>query len=179
MVELGASPNGAGLTEGRCLPGQDLLEKVILGELEGKNRAIHAYDDIVWKIRSGFLTLLFGGWSILVKSLLDQQVRPPDLQLLVFGLFLFSAGLAYGARSIDRNYIHRKFRVIYALDHLMDQINSCAGDYRKIPPELLRVAGDNPQAHTAAGFGQALRVELSVYLVPLLIVAVGLVLIVK
>jgi hypothetical protein len=37
-----------------------LIEKIVLGEIEGKNRAIHAYGDIVWKIRTGLLTLLDG-----------------------------------------------------------------------------------------------------------------------
>jgi hypothetical protein len=39
----------------------DLLEKIVLGEIEGKNRAIHAYEGIVWKIRTGFLKRYFSG----------------------------------------------------------------------------------------------------------------------
>jgi hypothetical protein len=52
---------------------QDLLKQIVLGEIEGKNRAIHAYDGIVWKIRSGFLTLLFGGWSILLTGIVKTK----------------------------------------------------------------------------------------------------------
>ena len=124
---------------------EDVFEKIVLGEIEGKNRAIHAYDGIVWKIRSGFLTLLFGGWSILLTGIVQTKDKSPvDYQPLAWGLFLFSLGFAFGARYVDRSYIRRKFRVILALDRLMDEIGSCAGDYRKLPIELLRVAGDNP-----------------------------------
>lgn len=31
----------------------EMLEKIILGEVEGKNKAVHAYDSIIWKIRTG------------------------------------------------------------------------------------------------------------------------------
>jgi hypothetical protein len=54
---------------------QDLLEQIVLGEIAGKNRAIHAYDGIVWKLRSGFLTLLFGGWSILLTGIVQTKDR--------------------------------------------------------------------------------------------------------
>jgi len=28
---------------------EEIIEKLVLGEIAGKNRAIHAYDGIVWK----------------------------------------------------------------------------------------------------------------------------------
>ena len=52
---------------------ETFLQKTVLREIEGKNRAIHAYDDIVWKIRSGFVTLLFGGWAIVLKSMVESK----------------------------------------------------------------------------------------------------------
>jgi hypothetical protein len=48
----------------------DLLGSLVLDEIEGKNKAIHAYDGMVWKIRSGFLTLLFAGWAY------GQKIQP-------------------------------------------------------------------------------------------------------
>jgi hypothetical protein len=160
---------------------ENLFEKIVLGEIEGKNRAIHAYDEIVWKIRSGFLTLLFGGWSILLTGIVQTKDKPPaDYQPLAFGLFLFSLGFAFGARYIDRSYIRRKFRVIHALDRLMDEIGSCGDDYRKLSPELLRVAGDNPaMPYKGAGYREASRAELSVYLAPLAILVVAIVIVVR
>jgi hypothetical protein len=61
---------------------------------EGKNRAIHAYDGIVWNIRSGFLTLLFGGWSILLTGIVQTKDKSPaDYQALAWGT-LKGPGLA-------------------------------------------------------------------------------------
>ncbi len=159
----------------------EVFEKIVLGEIEGKNLAIHAYDGIVWKIRSGFLTLLFGGWSILLTGIVQTKDKPPaDYQPLAWGLFLFSLGFAFGARYVDRSYIRRKFRVVLALDRIIDEIGSCAGDYHKLSPELLRVAGDNPaMPYDSAGYREASRAELSVYLVPLVILVVVIVIVVR
>ena len=56
--------------------------------------------------------------------------------------------------------------VALALDRLIVQIGSCAGDYRKLSPDLLRVAGDNPGTpYDGASSREASRAELSVYLV--------------
>ena len=159
----------------------DLLEQIVLGEIEGKNRAIHAYDGIVWKIRSGFLTLLFGGWSILLTGIVDSKDRSPaDYRPLAWGLSLFSVGFAFGARYVDRSYIRRKFRVIPALNRLIDEIASCAGDYRRLSPELLKVVGDNTaMPYDGDGYREATRAELSVYLAPLVILVVVIVLVVR
>ena len=61
--------------EAALTPSQDLPEKLVLAEIEGKNRAIHAYDAIAWKIRGGFLTLLFGGWSVLLTAVVRTEDR--------------------------------------------------------------------------------------------------------
>lgn len=148
----------------------DFLEKVILGEIEGKNRAIHAYDGMVWKIRTGFLTLLFGGWAILLKGIITESTA--GYGKIILGLFLFSLGFAFGAWYVDRNYVRRKFRVILALDRLTEEIRSCRGAYLKIAPELLKVAGDNADmSYDSKGYREAVKAELSVYLVPLVILA--------
>ena len=159
----------------------DLLEKLILGEIEGKNRAIHAYDGMVWKIRTGFLTLLFGGWAILLKGIVESATKKPsDYQPLAWGLFLFSLGFALGAWYVDRTYVRRKFRVIAALGRLTDAIRACGGDYLKIPPELLKVAGDNVEmSFDSASYRDAAKAELSVYLVPLLILVAVIYLVVR
>ena len=147
---------------------QDVIEKIILGEVEGKNRAAHAYDSIVWKIRSGFLTFAVRWLVDPADGIVQTKDKPPaDYQTLAWGLFLFSLGFAFRARYVDRSYIRRNFRVVLALDLLIDEIGSCAGDYRKLSPELLRVAGDNPaMPYDGACYREASRAELSVYLVP-------------
>jgi len=36
-----------------------ILHQILLDEVAGKNRAVHAYDHILWTIRSGFVTVFF------------------------------------------------------------------------------------------------------------------------
>jgi hypothetical protein len=152
-----------------------LFEKVVLGEIEGKNRAIHAYDDIVWKIRSGFLTLVFGGWAILLKAMVESEAPSTQRYFgLGVALFLFSGGFAFGALHIDRSYVQRKFRVIHALNDLMKELAENGGDLDKLSPELLKVSGDNLDiSFDGASYRHARKAELAVYLTPLLILFVG------
>jgi len=159
----------------------EFMEKIVLGEIEGKNRAIHAYDGMVWKIRTGFLTLLFGGWAILLKGIVESTEKCPGAyRALAWGLFLFSLGFSFGAWYIDRSYVRRKFRVILALGRLIDELRCCGGDYFKITPELLKVAGDSADMpYMSKGYHQAAKAELSVYFIPLAILAGVIVMVVR
>ena len=153
-----------------------ILEQVVLAEVEGKNLAIHAYDGMVWKVRSGFLTLFFGGWSILLKAIVAAPAPNWDTDgALAIALLLFSFGFALVAWVIDRNYIRRKFRVILSLDALTATLINSGGDVRKIPAALINVAGDNSDMlFDCGGYRQARRAELAIYLVPLLALISGL-----
>jgi hypothetical protein len=116
-----------------------LLERLVLGEIEGKNRAIHSYDDIVWKIRSGFLTLIFGGWAILLRGILEaKSSHLGDYRSFVFGLLLLSLGFAFGAWYIDRSYLRRKFRG--SCTH--GQVVMCVNVQRRFLPVDLRPCGN-------------------------------------
>lgn len=156
-----------------------MLEKLILAEIQSKKLAIHAYDGIVWKIRSGFLTLVFGGWAILLHGLVGEtKLDAGVFQPLVWALYLFSLGFTLGAWYVDRSYVRRKFRVIVAVGDLIDSIHSCAEDYRRIPVRLLKIAGDSSDMpYRCQGYGEAIRTELSIYWVPPVIILAALVLV--
>ena len=47
---------------------ESLEKKILLDEIAGKNQAIHSYDSMLWVIRTGFLTLLFTGWGLVLSS---------------------------------------------------------------------------------------------------------------
>ena len=49
-----------------------LHKDIILGEIAGKNAAIHAYDKILWMIRTGYLTLFYGAWAIVLKGIIAK-----------------------------------------------------------------------------------------------------------
>jgi len=91
------------------------VEQIILDEIGGKNNAIHAYDHMLWTVRSGFLTLFFVGWGFLLKGLLDQQhpgAVDEAVTRVMTPMLLVSLGLSVGGFIIDLNYVRRKFRVI-------------------------------------------------------------------
>jgi hypothetical protein len=173
---FGTSKEGSTLSAINSPTQYATLEKIVLAEVQGKNMAIHAYDGMVWKVRSGFLTLFFGGWSILLKAIVDAPA--PDWGTdgaLAVALLLFSFGFALVAWVLDRNYIRRKFRVILALDELTAALINSGGDVRQIPAGLIAVAGDNSDMlFDCGGYRQARRAELAVYLVPLLALISGL-----
>lgn len=152
-----------------------LLQKIVLGEIEGKNRAIHAYDDIVWKIRTGFLTLILGGWAIVLKGIVDaQSPHIEQYRSLVCALLLFSLGFAFGAWYIDRSYLRGKFRVILALNALIDELATSGKDLNTLSSKLLNVVGDDAQRpFDCPGYREAKWTELAVYLVPLIIIFIA------
>jgi len=156
---------------------ESLLRQIVLGEVGGKNQAIHAYDAIVWKIRTGYLTLIFAGWAILLQGLTGEHgAQLPTQQSLGWGLYLFSLGFTVGAWYVDRSYIQRKFRVILALDLLTERIVSAAGDCKQMPADLLQVAGDNSgKPYDCPGYRNAMRAERAVYIAPMAVVLIVLV----
>lgn len=99
-----------------------ISEQVLLNEINGKNNAIHAYDKIVWQIRTGFLTLVFGGWAFIIKGAIVSGKSFHDISEYISVMAVFSFLLSISGYIIDRNYIRRKFRVINALNGLQKLI---------------------------------------------------------
>jgi hypothetical protein len=153
----------------------DFLEKVVLAEIEGKNAAIHAYDGMIWKIRTGLLTLLFVGWSVLLKSFTDNLLRPAEsYRTIIMAMFLFSLGLSLGAWFVDHAYVRRRFRVILALNELMTNLSGSAFNIKALTPDALHVAGDNPsRPHRCKGYSEAMQDGACVFFVPILTLAIA------
>jgi hypothetical protein len=116
-----------------------MLKDVVLGEISGKNAAIIGYDGIIWKIRSGYLTIIFAGWAVLLKGLAEGALDSEKSILIVICMYLASLSLSIGGAMIDRNYVQRKFKVI--------------GDPALVPVELLKNAGDPTNARDAEKVG--------------------------
>ena len=78
------------------------ISKIIIDEIGGKNQAIHAYDKMIWTVRTGFLTLFFAGWGILLKSFVDNS---SDKQLsqdgILIVMLLISITLSCGGYIIN------------------------------------------------------------------------------
>ena len=94
------------------------LDELIRGELKGKNVAMARYDSILWKVRSGYIVVLYGvltmlgggdkiPWSTIGISVLSV------LPLVVWGISL-------SAFLVDTSFILSKLRVVEARDKLSD-----------------------------------------------------------
>jgi hypothetical protein len=145
-----------------------MVQQVFLDEIRGKNAAIQSYDDIIWKIRTGYLTLLFAGWAILLEGMIGRTQSQDDRSgKYIAILSLVSLGLTIAGFYIDRSYSRRKARVIHALDRLTHEVVTTGGDVKKIPLDLLNISGDDPHATFDEGrFQFALRKAALVYFVP-------------
>jgi hypothetical protein len=143
---------------------RNLFEEIVLGEISGKHAAIHAYDGIIWKIRSGFLVLVFVGWSMLLKGISEHNLQAERIPDITIGLFLVTMGLAVGGWFIDRNYVRRKFRVILAVNELLDTIKASQDNINSIPVSLLQVAGDDAERpFDSSGYKEAVKVNMAIY----------------
>lgn len=101
------------------MPELSFKQTLIINEIEGKNKAIHAYDNIIWVVRTGYLTLIFGTWALLLKGLIDNG-STYGLSMYISPMIIISLGLTIGGMIIDFNYIYRKYKVINSLNQLMN-----------------------------------------------------------
>ena len=154
-----------------------LQQKMILDEIFGKNNAIQTYDQQLWTIRSGFLTLLFAGWGALL-ALAGENTK---LLVPVTTVMLFvSWGLAIAGLCIDRNYVTRKFRCIYALKSLLSEAFEKIDNPEQIKnrEEWLRVSGDDSyirieDTDLATPYKLALRLSYLLYIMPPFTITLG------
>ncbi len=150
-----------------------ILEEVVLQEIAGKNAAIHAYDGIVWKIRSGYLALVFSGWAILLKSLAEGNLDKSNIVVVVVSMFFVNLGMSFGGCFVDCNYVRRKFRVILALNDLIGSIRENRDNLSMIPHRLLKVAGDDPEMpYRCEGYQEAASAGKAVYFITAIFFAV-------
>lgn len=124
-----------------------LLERVILSEVAGKNQAIHAYDRMMWTVRTGFLTLYSAGWGIFLKATMESQCTAPNSlgNRLLLVMLLVSLVLGIGGFIVDQSYARRKFRVIYALDQQISGIVETKGQIQERLEQIattMHVSGD-------------------------------------
>lgn len=165
-----------------------LIKRLLLDEVSGKNQAIHAYDRMIWTVRTGFLTLLFAGWGLLLSSLAKNTTSATDTESVVIAepllasLVAVSAALATAGFVIDLNYVRRKFRVIHSLNELMTVIIdhdeseiTSAGFAATHLRGLLQVAGDSGSRDylRVEGYKGGRMVSLVIYSIPLVGVAVA------
>jgi len=160
-----------------------LTEKIIMKEIDGKIQAIHEYDKMLWALRTGFLTLFFAGWGLMLKSLLG--VTPVEkMNLILLMMTLLSMIICIGGISIDLNYVKRKYRVIYALDllygHILGEEKFDESLIAKIR-EFISISGCKANKHYlwVLGYTKERDVALLIFLMPMISLIFGVIVIWK
>lgn len=94
---------------------------LLQSEMTGKVRATGDYDNIIWKIRAGYVAILYGSLALLLG-----QKEAPDLSTLNLSTWLTIMTLIYGfsltSLIVDFAYVCKKMRVTAARDGIMDKI---------------------------------------------------------
>jgi len=148
------------------------LQTVITAEIAGKKTAIHAYDKIIWTVRSGFLTLVLAGWSLVIKAAVEsvREIKAMNPYLLI--LCAFSLTLALGGYLIDRNYVRRKFRVIVAVNQLLCSSSSPGFDAERSDlSDLLKISGDaDNKTYISAAYRNEITVSRILYSAPSMLI---------
>src|SRR5687768_11445260 len=80
--------------------------ELIMAELDGKLKAIAGYDEILWKIRAGYVGILYGSLGIIIGTSGLQDLQPvidkPSLIPIIPTLFLLVAGFSISSYIVDR-----------------------------------------------------------------------------
>ena len=111
-------------------------EELIWEALGDKLSAISGYDAIIWKIRAGYVAVLYGGLTVLTSQrfLMDGE----SLSALVVVLI---CGLSFAAFWIDIAYVGKKLRVVVARDELVTLALTRPRDRARLTI-LLHIAGE-------------------------------------
>ena len=124
-------------------------DKLIQSGLDVKMNAINRYDEIIWKMRSGYVVILYGALTLLMGSQgltrLPNLASDPTTSLSVFFLIL---GLSLSVFSIDFGYLRKKIRVIVIRDMLIEVAYDPNCRFKEKLNLLLHVAAETPlQTH--------------------------------
>lgn len=93
------------------------LDVLIKGELDGKATAVARYDEMLWKIRTGYTVLLYGATGIVAglvnqKAITLNQATAWSVIVLVIGFSVFGA-------LLDYSFMAAKLRVVNYRDRLV------------------------------------------------------------
>jgi hypothetical protein len=122
-------------------------EELIRSELAGKVAASGAYDAILWKVRAGYVIVLYGALTIAGAT---KTLNSPWVTVILV------TGFSLGAGFIDYQFLRAKLRVVADLNKLMEIVWRIAGGTLELGnvnelPRLLRMSGEEPSSNPEAG----------------------------
>lgn len=100
-------------------PNPITLDELIRGQLAGKLVALARYDEIIWKIRGGYVAVLYGMLAFFVgkESKLVEVLSSSEV---LRSLFPISLSLSLCAFLVDLAFVLSKLRVVAARNRLSD-----------------------------------------------------------
>jgi len=114
------------------------ISELISLELSGKNIAMGRYDEILWKIRSGYLLVLSGTLGFFVSKGTSIKLTPEILSIILW--------FSLVAWIIDINFRRRQLRVVKAYNELISSSIKNLPENEKpgnINGELFHISGEN------------------------------------
>ena len=102
-------------SENQMLTHEDLIQRT----LDGKDGAIAAYDEMLWKIRTGYAAVLYGVFTLVV-SLGDKTKWPLSVERAGLVALTLITGFTICAAALDFSFLRSKFRVIQTKEELLD-----------------------------------------------------------
>ncbi|MBI4539342.1 MAG: hypothetical protein HY704_07535 [Gemmatimonadetes bacterium] len=135
-------------------------DRLISSALEGKSKATHAYDAITWKIRAGYVAILYGSLALVLgTSGIDQIGQLTQDPARSITILLLLVGFSLSAFYVDSIYIHKKTRVTVSRDLLVSVSLKTATVTDLELERLLQIAGDMPDKLLPVQAREALRLR--------------------
>jgi hypothetical protein len=146
--------------------------------LEGKLYAIERYDSIIWKIRSGYVVVLYGAVALVG----GRDVGLAETALQVRGrivLVLLATGISSSALLVDLGFVRAKLRVVHHTNILYKLVLEAALDPAKHPLDrqteelrkTIRISGETSDKPATQLWRPALLLVVPIYAVtPLLVI---------
>lgn len=86
--------------------------------LEGKDRAIAAYDEILWKIRTAYAAVLYGVFTLVV-SLSDNTQWHLSTESAGLVALVLTTGFTLSIAALDFSFLCSKYRVVQSKEELV------------------------------------------------------------
>jgi hypothetical protein len=112
-------------------------EELMRSALADKLETLKDYESVIWKIRSGYIVILYGGLTFLIGK--EGDALPQNIG----AAFFLALGLSMAAFWTDFSYVRKKLKIIAARDALIKLICSKQPiTERVVVKQLLLVAGE-------------------------------------
>ena len=140
---------------------------MLTNELAGKHTAAQVYDERIWKIRTGFLTLTFASWGALLAVGSDlKAAREGAAPLLAITLALAVAGFV-----VEFFYVCRKARCVKVINDMSVNLYRLLESHQSAGEAVrhwLRFSGDDDEVSPKGSplFTWAVAESLIIYLTP-------------